>query len=223
MVPGDHFHGDTGGLADSDGLLRLGARWVDDAHQRDQRQLVGPAHQVSGRIELRHRDGAAGQGQHTHGGCGIGVVLRGVFATRCVVQALLACRRQPARRACQQNIRRTLHPHADDVPIAMERGHELVRRVEGNFGDARIPCHKSLRVDARLSRQRQQGTFGGVADQFVVLQAGIGAQGCGRQQCRPVRRGLFVLRFNAAVAAVTFTTDDEVAAQAIDAARRHLV
>ncbi|EXI65151.1 MAG: hypothetical protein AW08_03423 [Candidatus Accumulibacter adjunctus] len=186
VVAGDHFHGNAGSLADPDGLLRLRPRRVDDADQGDQRQIVGPAHQVTGRVEIAGGNAPAGQREHAHRAVGEGGVGGAEGGAGGVVHGHLAVRREVSVGACQQHVGRALDPHAHDGALAVEGGHELVRRVEGDFGDARAASGQILEVHATLRRQRQQRALGRVADQLAIVNPAVGAQRRRCQQWQPV-------------------------------------
>lgn len=79
-----------------------------------------------------------------------------------------------------------------------ESGHELVRRVKGNFGNARTAFARLHGVEAALGRKRQQRALCRVADQLAVTNAGIRAQRGGRKQRRPLRRRAALRRDNLA-------------------------
>ena len=189
MVAGDHLHADAGVAAGRDGLARFGARRVDEADQSDQGELVRPGHQVAGRVEVTGRDRSPGQCQHAQCVVGEGGVRVDERDARGVVERLLAVAGDPAGGSREQHVGRALQPHAHHVAIVVEGGHELVRRVEGDLGDARTLLRERLGVDAALRGQRKQRTLGGVADEFAVADARVGAQGR-RQQQRPEVRGV---------------------------------
>ena len=60
-------------------------------------------------------------------------------------------------------------PH--DVTIVMERGHELVGRLERDLGDARTLLRERFSVDAAFRGQCKQSALGGVADEFAIADA----------------------------------------------------
>ena len=81
----------------------------------------------------------------------------------------------------QQLVRRALDVAADDVVAVLvghpvERGHELVRGVERDLGDARVLLAGQDRVDAALGGEHDERALGRIADQAAVLGDGVGAQ-----------------------------------------------
>ena len=58
----------------------------------------------------------------------------------------------------------------------MERGHELVGRVERDLGDARVPLAGQLGVHAALRGKDDERSLGRIADQGAVPGDGVGAQ-----------------------------------------------
>ena len=83
--------------------------------------------------------------------------------------------------ACDQHIRGALHEAAyHRFPLlilhVVEGAHELVVRVEGYLGYARIALARAFDTDTAFLGQHDQGTFGGVANQVLTIQAGICAQ-----------------------------------------------
>ena len=90
-------------------------------------------------------------------------------------------------RARQELVRRALDEGADDrlarvVLHPVERGHELVGRVERQGRDARVALAGQGRVDAALRGEDDQRALGRVADQRAVLDLGVGAEGHRQQQ-----------------------------------------
>ena len=64
----------------------------------------------------------------------------------------------------------------------MERGHELVGRVERQRRDARVLLAGQGRIDAALGGEDDERALGRVADQRAVLDLGVGAQRHRQQQ-----------------------------------------
>ena len=181
VIASDHLDLHAGGPAQADGFLRLGARRVDDADQRHQRELVGPDHEIASGIKVMRRNGSAGQRQHAHRILGKGAVAGDEIRSRGLVERSFAVAGEPVTGPCQQDVGSALHPHAHNLAIMVEGGHELVRRIEGNLGDARRTFGQRLGVEAGLGGQRQQRTLGRIADQFAIMNPAVGAQ-CRRRQ-----------------------------------------
>ena len=71
---------------------------------------------------------------------------------------------------------RSLDEHAHPLAIMVEGGHELVRRIEGDFGEARAMLRRRFLIHTALGGQRQQRAFSGVADDLAVADTRIGTK-----------------------------------------------
>ncbi len=116
--------------------------------------------------------------------------------------------------------------------VVVKGGHELVGRIEGDFGDTRAVFGQVGRRQATLEGEGEQGALGRVADQLAVADAGIGAERRRLQQTFEIWRffavdrgaGLcFHGRSDLAVTAITLAADRKPLATEIKLAGRHLV
>ena len=167
-------------MGDLDRCLRLGARRVDDADERQHRQLVDDRQQVGGLVE-RLRVEIAVRGRHdpqTIPAETIVLVLRQLADL--VDRDGLAGPVVGVGRARHQLVGSALDVAADDrlallVGHLVERGHELVGRVERHLGDARVLLAREHRIDAALRGEHDERALRRIADERPVLGDRIGA------------------------------------------------
>ena len=182
MVAGDHAHLDAGAVALGNGVLGLGARRVDDADHRQQRQVVHQVDQLGLGVERLRVEVAACHHHHALAHLRHPVVFLHRQALVLFDDRLHVAARQPERAAAgDQHIGRTLDKAADHlfalgILHLVEGGHELVVGVERHLGHARVHLPRAFDADAALLRQHDQRTLGRVADQCFAVQASIGAQ-----------------------------------------------
>ena len=183
VVAGDHPHLDAGRVGGGDRGLRRGTRRVDDADQRQQRQVLHQRQQVAARVERRGVEVPAGGRHHAQALRGEPLVLGEVALREAGVdRGRLERRIEVRRRAGEQLVGRALDEAADDllprlVGHAVERGHQLVGGVERERGDARVALARGDDVDAALLRQHDQRALGRVADHLAgVRHHGVAGQ-----------------------------------------------
>ncbi len=114
-----------------------------------------------------------------------------------VIERRFAVCGEPSGRTRQQHVGGSLDEHLHRFAGVVEGGHELVRRIEGNFADAWLFVLFVFRVQAALLRQHPERALGGVADQGAVAHLRVGAQRHGQQegmQPSPLPRPLSRLR-----------------------------
>ena len=189
MVAGDHPDPDAGVAALGDGRLSLGARRVDDADHREQRQLLDQIDQLAvganrPRLEVALRD-------HHDAFTGRRDLVVGLDRE---VPVVVGDRHQGAvgisdrGGSSDQDVGGTLDVATDDgaavVPRHLvERRHELVLGVERHLGDSWKRGPGLVDVEASLGAQHDQRALGRVADQALAIEDGVCAQHH-RQQVR---------------------------------------
>ena len=186
-------------------------------------RLFAPSHQIAAGVEFPRWNLAAGHRQHAHGLAG----KRGVFgleggASR-GIQRRLARRVEIAVGARQQYVGRALDEHAHPLAIVVEGGHELVCRIEGNFGEARAVLHYRFLIHATLGGQRQQRALGGVADELAVADAGIGTQRRRDEQRQEIGQRLALACADFALAGIALAAHGKAPPLVEQLARGHLV
>ena len=186
VVAGDHPDVDPGGVGDADGVDGLGAQRVDDADERDQHEVVHLAHRIVERrghgVGREVADGERQDAQPALGQLPVGVEQ---LVADLLDRDLLAVP-QRRRAAVDDDVRRTLHADevgfvedapGDPVGAVVERRHELVLGVERHRRPPGQGPAGLLGVDTDLGGQHDQGCFGRVADdRLVVGDGGVAAQ-----------------------------------------------
>ena len=182
MVAGDHAHLDPRAVTLGDGVLGLGARWVDDADHGQDRQVVHLVDQLALGIERLRVEVAACHHHHTLAHLRHPVVFLHRHALVLFDDRLHVAARQPERAAAgDQHVRRTLDKAADHlfalgILHLVEGGHELVVGVKRHLGHARVHLPCAFDADTALLRQHDQRTLGRVADQRFAVEPSVGAQ-----------------------------------------------
>ena len=63
-----------------------------------------------------------------------------------------------------------------------ERGHQLVRRVEGQRRQPRVLLPRGVDVEAGLVREHEQGALGRIADHLAVDERGVAGDDIGQDR-----------------------------------------
>ena len=163
--------------------LGLGARRIDDADEGQQREVADQRQQVGEAGRSRRVEVALGGRHDPQALRAEALVLRDVLGSRTCVDRH-RCRPSGldgVRGPRQQLVGRALDVAADDVLAVLvlhgvERGHELVRGVERDLGDARVLLAGQHGVDAALGREHHERALGRIADEGAVLGDRVGAQ-----------------------------------------------
>ena len=182
VVARDHPHADPRALAPRDRIPRLRPGRVDDPDHREEREVLDEAQQVAVAIERGGVEVTLRDDHHA-----LAALRHAVVRLEGQVPVVVGDRHErpvgaPERpTARDQHVGRALHVAADDLPPArfghlVERRHELVLGVERDLGEPRVRGAGLVHVQPALGAEHDQGAFGGVADQPVALEDGVGAQ-----------------------------------------------
>ena len=203
VVASDHADLDARPFAVGDGGLGLGARWVDDADHGQEREILYELDEVPVGIERAGVEVTSTDHHHPF-------TLRGdpVVLVQGQMAIVVGDRMDPAvgehveAAAGDEHVGGALDEAAHDgaavrVGHLVERGHELVVRVERHLGHAWVASTHAVQVEASFGSQHDERTLCGVADQLAVLvEPGIGAERHGHQhglevdRCTPVAEEL---------------------------------
>ena len=172
-------------LAAAIACLGLRTRRVDDADQRQERQVRHQRQQVGIRVERGRVEVLLGRGHDPQALLTEPFVLGLEGVPDLVQRDGRTIGAVGVLGACQQLVGCALDEGTDDVLAGsvrhvVEGGHELVRGVEGQLGDARIPLAGQHRVGAALGGEHDQGALGRVTHQDTVLDHRVRAE-CERQ------------------------------------------
>ena len=160
VVAGDHPDLDAGGVRDGDRRLRGRPRRVDDADQREQREVVHQREQVGAGVEGRRRRSPCARWPSRAGPARRAARSRPCSGRR---KSSSTAARSSAGSRCdagagQQLIGRALDEAADHVAAglvghAVEGRHQLVGGVERQLGHARVALARQRRGPGRPSRR----------------------------------------------------------------------
>ena len=171
VVAGDHDGAQPGAARCLDRHARLGSGGVDDADQRQQRQITLDFGRQGFRHSVQRAPGDADDAQSL-----LRHVVDGLapYGPTPVIEGLRALGRGLLCGPVQQLVGRALGDGDEGrvredggLELAvdlMDRGHGLAFAAEGQFGDAGQVALQFLASDAGLARGDQQGALGRVAD-----------------------------------------------------------
>jgi len=157
VVAGDHLHADAGGVAGADGVDGLRARRVDDADEAEEDHVLLEILERERLLVVR--DLARGRGEHAQafGAQGLDLLLPEAALERLEPAAGAELARAPV----EQAVGRTLQQDAAGAAgRSVERGHELVGRLERDAGVALSgrrrrsrPCARGCAARLRWARR----------------------------------------------------------------------
>ena len=190
VVAGDHLDLDPGFVASGDRLSGFGTGRVEDPDEGLETEILDQAEEVVFDCILDRAvviDRAAGDRENPQAPCrkALNVVLE--IAASSIVDGLrLAGDVSGPAAPVEQHLRRALDADlqaARGIWIAMERRHELVRRVKRDLGDPRAPSALDIRVDSGLGREHDESRLGRIAhDPAVVSEHAVVAHHRGHQR-----------------------------------------